>query len=533
MLKIAIRHRAIISFLACTTASFAASGCRERSAAKPALTAALSVDLEAVRPKVEHFCGNCHAVPQPASFPKDRWLHEVDRGYEFYLRSGRSDLEMPPRGEVIEYFRRQAPDRITLPSPPPPSASPRFVRAEFTWLSSAPAQTGVAHILPLSSSAPGVELVCSDMKQGFVSWLTIKDREVTVGRQHNLRHPDHVCQTDLDADNRTDYLVADLGSFVPEDHDKGRVVWLHQTMEGDAVSWTETVLLDGVGRVADAQPADFDGDGDRDIVVAVFGLHATGHLSLLRREGELLGQPHFVHEILDRRTGAIHVPVADLNADGRPDFVALLSQEHESIEAFINRGDATFDKQVLFRAADPSYGSTGIELVDFDGDRDLDVLYTNGDSFDSFYVKPYHGIRWIENQGTEWKDHVLADLPGVHAAHAADLDLDGDLDVAACSFLPASILARQKDLPPLVSLLWLERVGGKFVHHEIERNNAAHAAMRLADVNQDGAIDIVAGNFGHAPEDRSWPLTIWLNQAPPATVRPAARDSVAPSPAAN
>src|SRR5688572_26240056 len=59
--------------------------------------------------------------------------------------------------------------------------------------------------------------------------------------------------------------------------------------------------------------------------------------------------------------------------------------------------------------ADPSFGGSGIELVDFDGDGDLGVLYTNGDTFDSFFVKPYHGVRWIENQGDgKWADHVLA-----------------------------------------------------------------------------------------------------------------------------
>ena len=32
-----------------------------------------------------------------------------------------------------------------------------------------------------------------------------------------------------------------------------------------------------------------------------------------------------------------------------------------------------------------------MQLVDFDGDGDLDVLVTNGDSFDDFLLKPYHG----------------------------------------------------------------------------------------------------------------------------------------------
>jgi len=274
-------------------------------------------------------------------------------------------------------------------------------------------------------------------------------------------------------------------------------------------------LLDRVGRVADAQPADVDGDGDLDVVVAVFGWHATGGVLLLRREGERDGQPHFESQVLDRRTGAIHVPIADLNADGHPDFVALFSQEHESVEAFHNRGDGTFERQVLFQAPDPSFGSSGIELVDLDKDRDLDIVYTNGDTFDSFYVKPYHSVRWLENQGKLWQDRFLTSLPGVHAARAADLDLDGDLDIAACCFMPPATTARQPELPPLASLIWLEQQDGVFVRHEIERDNCVHATMELADVNSDGAPDIVAGSFANSPEFRSWPLTVWLNQGKP------------------
>jgi hypothetical protein len=35
--------------------------------------------------------------------------------------------------------------------------------------------------------------------------------------------------------------------------------------------------------------------------------------------------------------------LADLDADGRTDFVALFCQEHESVVAFLNRGDGRFE----------------------------------------------------------------------------------------------------------------------------------------------------------------------------------------------
>ncbi len=43
-------------------------------------------------------------------------------------------------------------------------------------------------------------------------------------------------------------------------------------------------------------------------------------------------------------SGAIHVIPVDLNHDGMMDFVALLSQEHETVVAYINKGNYTFKR---------------------------------------------------------------------------------------------------------------------------------------------------------------------------------------------
>ena len=58
-----------------------------------------------------------------------------------------------------------------------------------------------------------------------------------------------------------------------------------------------------------------------------------------------------------------------------------------------------FRKETIYQAPHPAYGSTGIQLVDLDGDGRVDVLYTNGDVFDDNILKPYHGIHWLQNQG--------------------------------------------------------------------------------------------------------------------------------------
>src|SRR4030095_15412076 len=129
---------------------------------------------------------------------------------------------------------------------------------------------------------------------------------------------------------------------------------------------------------------------------------------------------------------------------------------------------------------------------DLDRDGDLDVLMTNGDMFDEFLLKPYHGITWLENRGTfPFTEHILAPLNGVHRAEAVDLDGDGDLDIVASTLIPGMAGYGQ----PLPSLVWLEQVApGEFERHTLEKGGY-HATLDVGDVDGDGDRDIVTANF--------------------------------------
>jgi hypothetical protein len=271
-----------------------------------------------------------------------------------------------------------------------------------------------------------------------------------------------------------------------------------------------------MGRVADARPLDADLDGDADLVVAEFGWHQTGKLVWLENTGLVDGIPTLRPHTIDRRPGSIHVPVVDLNQDAKPDFVALISQEHEVVEAFLNRG-GQFERRTIFEARDPSFGSSGLELTDLDQDGDPDLLYTNGDMFDSSIPKPYHGIHWLENTDEfPWRSHRLAVMPGVHRALAGDLDGDGDLDLVAVALLPQSV-ARDFPRQTFDSVLWLEQTEpGQFIRHPLEQNECRHAACEIGDFDGDGDLDLAVGNFFLGGEERSGnapiALTVWWNE---------------------
>jgi len=264
--------------------------------------------------------------------------------------------------------------------------------------------------------------------------------------------------------------------------------------------------------VADVQAADFNGDGKIDLIVAAFGWRETGEIIYLENQTTDWDHPKFVPHVVDDRHGTIHVPVTDLNGDGKPDFVALISQEHETIVAFLNDGKGNFRKETIYTAPHPGYGSSGIQLVDMNGDGRLDILYTNGDVLDKPYLlKPYHSIQWLENPGPDkfpWIHHPLTPLYGVHRAVAADVDGDGKTDVIAVSFLPRIHFPERSErkLDSIIVLRQTEK--GQFERHTLETGDCDYVSCAAGDLYGTGRPDLVVGHFD-SPKGEL--LSIWKN----------------------
>lgn len=491
----------------------AAPGDGESTAAASA--AAGEQAVIAAEPQIRAFCGGCHALPSPLSFPRDDWYHEVQRGFEFYYQSERRDLQPPVQADVVRWYQSQAPEKLPLPDLSAAASSRSFQRREIQADGkTVDASVAVSFTGTLSPVAPATQprLLISEMNGGRIYSIDPAAGD-QVEYAAGVQNPAAVREADLDADGRLDLLIAELGSPLPADHNKGQVILLSDYQGAGR----RQVLLEGVGRIADVRAADFDGDGDLDVVAAEFGWHTTGGLHLLWQDRTAEGST-FRSQRLDSRSGPIHVPVTDLDGDGRPDFIVLVSQEHEVVEAFLNRGDR-FEKVQLFAAPDPSWGSSGIELTDFDGDGDQDVLYTAGDAFDSYLIKPWHGIWLLRNDGAlKFHPQQIAALPGVHRALAADLDQDGDQDIAACAMVPARALQAQPGVPTQ-SVIWLEQTSaGSFVRHVISDERPIHAAMTVLDADADGDIDLAAGCFAETRSDSKFSALLFINAGQPAAV---------------
>ena len=200
-----------------------------------ASTETVSLDADAVA-RMEAFCGDCHAVPKPDSFPRYAWHNEVMLGYAALREIGASGLETSAHGRDVCLLPATCPEQLTFPEPPeaPHKLAVSFQVEKLQIEVSGGVQPAVAHLNWLRlkpESEP--ELIVTDMRRGTVMALAPGKAGTKPRLLASLNQPCHVESCDLDRDGSTDLVVADLGSMAAIDHHRGRVVWLRPQEGGN------------------------------------------------------------------------------------------------------------------------------------------------------------------------------------------------------------------------------------------------------------------------------------------------------------
>jgi hypothetical protein len=370
--------------------------------------------------------------------------------------------------------------------------------------STAPPRIGSLQIVDLDKDGLPDVLV-ADMLTNRVGWLRQSPAGVYTERWLSpvLPAPAHVSAFDIDKDGDLDILVACMGQLFPSNDKIGSIVIL----ENDGrQNFTPHTVIEHVARVTDVRAADLNGDGRPDLVVGQFG-YDDGETRWM----ENLGNWQFRSQVIQSLSGVIHAIPVDIDNDGDMDIVSIVTQEWEEVYVFENDGHGKFKSHLIWGSTNEDYGSSGIRLVDLDKDGKLDVLLTNGDAFDYLppRPRPWHSVQWLRNLGNfKFEHHAIGPLPGASAAVAADLDGDGDLDVAAVSCY------NFWEKPDAQSLVWFENDGKmNFTEHDISTTPTHLISLEAADMNIDGKPDLVTVRMDvYQPFSQDGRVVLWLNQ---------------------
>jgi hypothetical protein len=320
---------------------------------------------------------------------------------------------------------------------------------------------------------------------------------------------------DLDGDGLPELLVqgngGDLVAYHPPDFAR------------------ETIDLGG-SFSTDVEVADVDGVGGPDLVVIAVG-------QLLWYEA-----PSWVPHPIEART--LHdVEVADLDLDADVDIVAR-NQGGSGDEIHLYRQDSPSS---WFHRSLPIPAGEGLALADVDGDDDLDIVVesrwienpgsldpaatweqhvysttwtwgatfvatgdVNGDERVDVVLSPSESaggsyrISWFEaplDPTALWTEHPIE--PAVETVHhfvgVADLDNDGDLDVASAEM-------HQGADPDEIKVFWNGGSGAAW-SKQVLAGSGSHS-MRLVDVDGDGDVDLFGANWSGAHQ----PVELWRNE---------------------
>ncbi len=466
--------------------------------------------------RVASVCGTCHAVPAPDLLDKASWknvvlprmgaflgfypkgttrgsLIENGAAYEYIVAHNiypeRPTISKKDWKFIQDYYIATAPKHVPLNKSLPPSLTRTFkaVRPAFTLRP--PSTT----FIEIDDSSSNVAL--GDAMSGSVYSLSPK---------LELRRQDSVGESPawITKQGGSSQYATIMGSFSPTDAPTGRVVRIPSDTSSEV-----TEIIPGLQRPVHHAVADLDADGDEDIVVCEFGKW-TGGLSWWRRG--MTGT--YERMVLRDGPGATRAVIRDWNMDGLPDIVALFAQGNESITAFLNTGNGSFEEQQIMQFP-PSWGTSYFSVVDVDADGDVDIVHCAGDNADFGPVlRPYHGIRLFLNSGKNtFPDTIFVPLHGAYSAIPADFDLDGDVDLAAISFFP------DYSESPARGFVFFENQGDwKFTASTFpEVESGRWIVMDAGDIDHDGDQDLALGSLAFEVPGKNQLVDSWVKNAIP------------------
>jgi len=278
-----------------------------------------------------------------------------------------------------------------------------------------------------------------------------------------------VSASDIDGDGDMDVLSTFIDGS-PGQTGESRVVW-NENLDGLGNFGPQRIITLNAYRPTYAGAADFDGDGDMDVLSISRGDDKVAWYKNLDGLGNF-GPQIIISLSLDFPLNAV---ISDIDNDGDMDIVSHSNHDHK-IGWFRNLdGNGTFSNLLVISTNLDT--PNRVSAADLDGDGDMDILSTStGDN----------KIAWYENIDSDGnfgpQQIITTSLEYPRSIYASDIDNDGDLDLISASGTAIFSLTNSNglgdfELPQLIS-------------DEV----ISPTAVITSDIDQDGDADILSSS---------------------------------------
>ena len=278
----------------------------------------------------------------------------------------------------------------------------------------------------------------------------------------------HAVAADFDNDNDLDIIAT---------HSIDDLVVVYENLDGLGNFGTAETISSMVDNPNLVFAKDFDGDNDIDILVDGKGDDNIYHF---KNENGTLAAPDILNT--NSTSSDVYMNIGDIDGDGDLDVIGVLDGWNHELFWFTLQANGNFSSKKIIEddeIAQPRYPI----ILDIHGDGRGEPIYAgksgfaNGSNHISWYPNPSDlGLNYSNDQ------ILTSAINTSRNQRLADMDGDGDLDVVAVSHFSHLVL-------------WYENRDALFdfgaPHVIFEEQVSGHQAFNLADLDNDGDIDIV------------------------------------------